>query len=93
MDKNVIIGIKELKILEALEKIKASTNQNITYEDLTGFINSLDKIPEPKKKGREEMEKLGHALTALTFGKQKVVINEIPQVNPHERKFKNKRKW
>ena len=73
--------------------IVVGTSQNITYECLIDFITAIDKIPEPIKKGREEMEELGHTLTALTFGKQKVVINEIPQVNPHERKYKNKRKW
>ncbi|HAO08185.1 MAG TPA: hypothetical protein DCQ50_14645 [Chryseobacterium sp.] len=93
MDKIIVVGIKDLKIFESLEKIKESTSQNITYECFIDFITAVNKIPEPIKKGREEMEELGHALTALTFGKQKVVINEIPQVNPHERKYKNKRKW
>lgn len=94
MKRLTIIGLDYFEFMEAIEKVNLATRQKITFEDLVEleiFFQNI--VPDDIKKSNEEFEKLGEALTALSFGKHKVVINEIPQVNPHERKFKNKRKW
>lgn len=93
MENKLIIGLNSISISYEPEKVVFTGRTQLTYEDLKLYFESIGGIPEPIEKTREEMGKLATALTALSFGKQKVVINKMHSVNPHERNYKNKRKW
>lgn len=93
MGEILIIGLSEIKFSVSNENNNQDQRTKLTYDDLKQYIDSIGTIPEPIKEAREEFEKLATAMTALSFGKQKVVINEICSVNPNERQYKNKRKW
>ncbi|RQO37932.1 hypothetical protein DBR39_13670 [Chryseobacterium sp. KBW03] len=90
MSKIIIVGTNEIKSLQEGEKNVTDYRKHLTYEELHALLKA---IPEPIEKSREDFEKLATAMTSLSFGKQKVVINEIHSVNPNARHFKNKRKW
>lgn len=93
MGEILIIGLSDIKVLQETEINVLDQRKQLMYEDLKLYIDFIGAIPVPIKEAREEMEKLASAMTALSFGKQKVVINEIKSVNPNERHYKNKRKW
>lgn len=94
MKRLIIIGLDYIECMQAIEKVNSATKQKLTFEDLVELEMFLQNVvPDDIVKSREEFENLGEALTALSFGKEKIVFNEIPTVNPHERQYKNKRRW
>ncbi|UDQ55014.1 hypothetical protein LJF28_04930 [Chryseobacterium indologenes] len=92
-NKIIIIGLSSMSFSDEPENNVLPERKQLTYEDLKLYYGTIEAIPESIVKTREEMEKLATALSALSFGRQKVVINKMHSVNPHERNYKNKRKW
>ncbi|MCT2563968.1 hypothetical protein [Chryseobacterium herbae] len=93
MEKKLVVGLAGFSSLQEKENNVLDQRKQLTYEDLLQLHEFVRTIPEPIKEAREEFERLATAMTALSAGRHKVIINEIHSVNPNERHFKNKRKW